>query len=176
MDAVALNLPPIDEERLWTLFAQAEEIGLRLEMTAGGMTWEAMPGQRHQDLTLSIVNSVRSPEVGGRECGFHRVFDVAVWLRDGTVKQPDVSIFCARPPEDEGFIHSVPEPVIEITSPGYEEKDLIHGPPLYLRNGVKDVLVLDRRDGTVHRFTSEGKSLQPSPTQFELACGCSVTV
>ncbi|RYG26245.1 Uma2 family endonuclease, partial [bacterium] len=93
-----------------------------------------------------------------------------------TVKRPEVSIFCARPPEDEGFVHAVPEAVVEITSPGYEDKDLVHGPPLYLRNGVKDVLVLDRRDGMVHWFAPEGKTTHPTPTDFELSCGCRVTV
>ena len=74
-----------------------------------------------------------------------KAFDLAIRLSSGVAKRPDIAIFSRRPLEEEGFVRMIPEAVIEITSPGYGGKDLISGPPLNLANGVKDVLVLDRR-------------------------------
>lgn len=92
------------------------------------------------------------------------------------VKRPDISIFCVRPPEEDGFIHQVPEAVVEIVSPGYEAKDLLTGPRLYLDQGVQDVLVFDRHSGQVHHFRKDSQKKHKSPKEFVLECGCSVTV
>lgn len=87
-----------------------------------------------------------------------------------------MAIFCREPDEQEDAISLVPEAAIEVVNKGYEAKDLEIGPPFYLSNGVKDVIVFDRatllvlharRDGTVRRF---------SPERIELECGCTVVV
>jgi Uma2 family endonuclease len=168
-------LPHIDDSQLWDLFARAEEIGLRLEMTEAGITWEALPGYRHQRMSVDIASTIR-PIKSGSGCGCFWAPDVAIRFRDGQVKRPDISIFCQEPSEEEGFIHSVPTAVIEITSPGYEDKDLVAGPHIYLRNGVQDVLVLNRNSMEVHHWTQTGRRMVLSPQQFELASGCEVTI
>lgn len=111
-----------------------------------------------------------------KPCDCFQAADVDIALPDGTIKRPDVSIWCREPQEQEGFVHAVPEAVVEIVSPGYEDKDLVHGPPIYLRNGVKDIIVFDRAKGEVHHWTPDGHRILSSPTVFELACGCRVTV
>ncbi len=172
-----LRLPDsVDEVALNALFQRADEIGLRLEMTESGFTWEAWPGQRHQEILMEVVMSIQSKEGRPGGCQCHRVQDVAIRFPDGLVKRPDISIFCARPPEDEGFIHQVPEAVVEITSPGYETKDLVDGPSIYLRNGVRDVLTLDRRTGVVHHWTRTQYRTFPSPTELVLESSCRLTV
>ncbi|HSI73157.1 MAG TPA: Uma2 family endonuclease [Fimbriimonas sp.] len=174
--SVVPQLPPLGEEVLWDLFCRAEEIGLRLEVTDTGITWETLPGLKHQEHMAAIFGSVQPVEshAGGCEC--YRALDLAIRLPDGTVKRPDVSIFCRRPLEEEGFVHAVPEAVIEITSPGYEQKDLQIGPPIYLRNGIREVLVLDRRSSTVHHWRSSQATTYASPVLITLLCGCKVTV
>ncbi|RYG33930.1 Uma2 family endonuclease [bacterium] len=166
----------MEEEKLMSLFAQAENLGLRLELTDGGITWETFPGFRHQEIIRDILvasNSGRGSE-GGCEC--IQVPDVDIVFPDGTVKRPDPSVWCKRPEELEGFVHAIPEAVIEIVSPGYEDKDLVFGPPIFLRNGVKDVIVFHRAKAEVHHWSPAGHRIVPSPTVFELACGCQITV
>ena len=165
----------MDEERLAKLYALEEELGLRFELTDGGITWETMPGLEHQRLIYQVQRSMDASQAD-RPCGCHHVADVDIVFPDGTVKRPDISVWCEWPKELEGFVHEVPEAVVEIVSPGYEAKDLVHGPPIYLRNGVKDVIVFDRAKGEAHHWGSEGHRIVPSLTVFDLACGCRVTV
>lgn len=171
-----LQLPPIEEDQLWRLLASADEIGLRLELVNGALTWEALPGLRHQELMTSTFLSIKKLDPSNSKCDCYRAIDVAVRFPDGTVKRPDVSIFCRRPVEEEGFVHEVPAAVIEITSPGYEDKDLITGPPIYLRNGVHDVIVLVRPSMQVHHWRNADRRVLSSPSEIELSCGCVVTV
>ncbi len=175
MAAPNVLLPPIEGDKLWDLMARAEELGLRLEMTDVGIVWEAMPGLRHQELAVSIYSAVQ-PSGDASGCDCYRALDVAVRFPSGIVKRPDISIFCRRPLQEEGFVDAVPEAVVEITSPDYEAKDLVSGPPLYLANGVKDVVVLHRSRGEVHHWTLTGSRKLPSPATISLTCGCRVTV
>ncbi len=171
----AVLLPPIEDEMLWDLLHRAEEIGLRLEVTDSGIVWEVAPGFLHQDLAVTIYSGIQpDPRATGCECV--RALDVYVRFPSGLVKRPDLSIFCRRPEQEEGFVRMVPEAVVEITSPGYEAKDLVSGPPLYLANGVKDVVVLDRGRGEVHHTDMAGTRVHTSPVTLALACGCSVTL
>jgi hypothetical protein len=47
---------------------------------------------------------------------------------DGSLKRPDISIFCHEPEEQDDAISLVPEAMIEVVSRGYEAKDLEIGP------------------------------------------------
>jgi Uma2 family endonuclease len=95
---------------------------------------------------------------------------------DGSDKRPDISIFCERPSETDTAVTTVPEAVIEILSRGYEKKDLELGPPFYLEQGVKYLLVLDPYESIVRHFSAAGETQYVSPYAFTLACGCEVTV
>ncbi|WP_082908991.1 Uma2 family endonuclease [Chloroflexus islandicus] len=60
--------------------------------------------------------------------------------------QSDLAIFCAEPPDSDEAIELIPAVVVEILSPGYEDKDLgPDGAPFYLTYGVRDVVVFDPR-------------------------------
>ena len=65
---------------------------------------------------------------------------------------------------------------MEITNPGYETKDLLCGPPLYLANGDQDVVVLHRATGEIHHTTRLGTRRLRSPATLTLTCGCAVTL
>ena len=173
--AVPLPPPPVEEADLWEFLHRAEEIGLKLEITDTGITWETMPGFRHQELVGNIFGAI-NPATKEGKCECIRAMDVYIRFPSGVVKRPDISIFCRRPEQEEGFVKMVPEAVIEITSPDYEAKDLIAGPPLYLANGVKDVVVLHRAKNEVRHTDAVGTQTHASPITLTLACGCQVTV
>lgn len=155
-------------------FVRAEELGIRLEVVAGLPIWEAAPAYRHQRAVDRIRKTLAPRE--GTACACIHVADVYVQFPDGSLKRPDVSLFCREPDELDDAIKLVPEAVIEVVSKGYEAKDLEIGPSFYLSQGVKDVIVFDpstllvlhaRRDGT-RRLTSE--------VAITLECGCSCMV
>jgi len=168
--------PGMDEAQLAELFVLGEQLGLKFELTDSGITWETYPGVEHQRLIYGIQTSLDSHKSASGQCGCHHVADVDIVFPDGTVKRPDISIWCEWPKELEGFVHEIPEAVIEVVSPGYEGKDLVQGPPIYLRNGVKDVIVLHRQAGEVHHWNSSGHKVLATATVFDLECGCRVTV
>jgi len=155
-------------------FLRAEELGIRLEIVSGLPIWEAHPVWRHQKAIDRIRATLGAQP--GSACGCVHASDVYVQFPDGSLKRPDIAIFCREPDEQEDAITLVPEAVIEVVSRGYEAKDLEIGPPFYLAQGVKDVIIFDptsllvlhaRRNATL-RFTS--------PHAMVLECGCSVTV
>ncbi len=61
--------------------------------------------------------------------------------------------------------------MVEVVSPNYEAKDLEIGPPFYLSQGVKDVIVLDSRTLLVLHVRQGGATRGVAPQQITLACG-----
>jgi Uma2 family endonuclease len=155
-------------------FIRAEELGIRLELVRGLPLWEAAPALRHQRAVDRIRGGIR-PGLK-TTCGCVHVADVYVQFPDGSLKRPDISIFCREPDELDDAIRLVPEAVIEVISKGFEAKDLEIGPGFYLSQGVKDVVVFDPTSLLVLHVTSKVTTRAVSPQTIELACGCSVAV
>lgn len=109
--------------------------------------------------------------------GWHAYRNLDIRFSDGSLRRPDVAVFCRVPDEFDEAVTLVPEAVIEIVSEGSERKDLELSPPFYLRQGVRDVVVLDPYTGIVwhHRNDSPVERHQ-SPIEIALRCGCAVTV
>jgi Uma2 family endonuclease len=152
----------------------AEDLGVKLEIAGGLAIWEASPIYKHQKAIDRIRESLNRLDTNKCEC--IDVTDVYVSFPDGSLKRPDISVFCSEPIEDEEAITQVPEAVIEVISKNYEAKDLEISPPIYLANGVKDVVVFNPYTMEVTHFTQNGKTIHQSPILIELACGCSYTV
>lgn len=165
----------VSDEMLDLLVQSADHSQVRLQMTAGVPTWEAMPGWRHQRITLDIRDSIRRLAEGEGDCGCHAGVDVMIRFPEGSFRSPDVAIFCQLPPDRDGAVDILPAAVVEIVSPGYEEKDRI-GPPFYLDQGIADVVVYDPRSGEVVHFTPVGRSVHAAPVDLAFACGCVVTI
>lgn len=155
-------------------FLTAAELGIRLEIVGGQPIWEAQPLYRHQKAIDRIRASIQTHHEPA--CACVHAADVYVSFPDGSLKRPDISIFCREPDEDDEAIRLVPEAVIEVISKGYEYKDLELGPGFYLAQGVKDVLIFNpytlevlhaRRDRTVREV---------SPMTVPLECGCSLDI
>ena len=158
-------------------FLRADELGVRLEMVGGLPIWEPSPVYKHQKAVDRIRATIRpSLAVSQTACACVHAADVYVSFPDGSLKRPDVSIFCREPQEDEEAITLVPEAVIEVISKGFEAKDLEIGREFYLRQGVKDVVVFNPYTLDVLHARSEQSWMHHSEVELELLCGCLVRV
>jgi Uma2 family endonuclease len=156
------------------LFLKANEIGIKLEVTAGITSWETMPVLLHQKTIDRIRASIKRSEKTECECVHYA--DVYIRFPDGSLKRPDISVFCHEPEEQDKAVTLIPEAVIEIISEGYEAKDLEINPSFYLSQGIKDVIVHDPQTGFVFHARKDGRKRFTSPQMFKLECGCEVAV
>jgi Uma2 family endonuclease len=160
-------------------FLRADELGIRLEIVAGLPIWEPHPLYRHQRAVDRIRTTIQrgSPsDPQARRCACVHISDVYVSFPDGSLKRPDIAIFCQEPTEEDEAIKLVPEAVIEIVSKGYEAKDLEIGPHFYLSQGVKDVIVFDPYTLLVLHVRRNEVTRQVSPVEITLECGCKCIV
>ena len=163
---------PIDP----ALLLAASELGLRLEIVDGLATWEAQPVYRHQKAVERIAASIaRSRDA--EDCSCVHVLDCYVRFPNG-LKRPDIAVLCREPSEDEqdAPLTTVPEAVVEVVSKGFEAKDLELGPPFYIAQGVKDVVVFDPSTLLVLHVRADGTRRLTSPVTVALECGCELVV
>lgn len=151
----------------------ASELGIRLEYVRGLPIWEASPVVRHQKAVDRVRASLSKTTPG---CACTHLADVYISFPDGSLKRPDISLFCREPEEEDEAVTLVPQAVVEIISQGYEIKDLEIGPSFYLSQGVKDVVVFDPLTLLVIHFRHDGTHRHQSPVLINLECGCSCTV
>ena len=156
------------------LAEMADDAGIRLEITAGIPTWETFPGITHQKAVGRILFSVA--RVAGSDCGCFQIPDVYIKFPDGSLKRPDIAIFCEEPPDIDEAYPQIPEAVLEVLSKDYEKKDTEIGAPFYLEQGVKDVILFDPRTRDVTHRRRDGDRLLKSPVTIQLECGCQITV
>ena len=166
---------PRDWERL---YREADAAGFRLEMVHGIPVWEPLPVLRHQEAVARIYGSIRPlPTDAGNPCACYAALDVLVRFPDGSLKRPDISVFCRRPDEEDSAITLLPEAVIEVISEDYEAKDLLIGVPFYQQIGVKDIVVLDPRTGEVrHWQRGTEQPVQQTPASLTFLSGCACIV
>jgi Uma2 family endonuclease len=160
-------------------FLKANELGIRLEIMDGLPVWEPHPVLKHQLAVDRIRTTIRKASEGDATaglCEYLHVADVYVAFPDGSLKRPDVAIFCKKPEEEEEAVTLLPEAVIEVTSKGYESKDLELAPRFYLSQGVKDVVVFDPYTLVVLHVRRGGAERHVSPVTLDLECGCQCTV
>ena len=123
-------------------------------------------------IRATIAKPPPTAESGHNGCGCVHAANVYVSFPDGSLKRPDISVFCREPEEEEEAIRLVPEAVIEIISRGYEAKDLKIGAPFYLSQEVKDVIVFNPYTLVVLHMRKDHVARHVSPVHIELACGC----
>lgn len=160
----------------WLL--RADELGIRLELSGGLPKWEPHPVLKHQravDRIRATIGRAGAADRGDDCAGMH-VSDVYVRFPDGSLLRPDIAIFCREPDEEEEGITLVPAAVIEIVSRGYERKDLEINPPVYLANGVGDVVVFNPYTSRALHLRPRGSIWLETPAMIELACGCRCVV
>ena len=156
-------------------FEEADEYGVRLEMVEGHPFWEFQPNFDHQDRIFRMQVSIRRDLEAGSDCGCVHATDVGIRFPDGSLRRPDLAVFC-RVPERRELITLIPEAVVEIVSQRSREKDLVISPPWYLAMGVKDVLVYDPFTEDVHHFREGSHERFKSGRTVRLECGCLIDV
>jgi len=115
--------------------------------------------------------------IPGRDdgCACYELADILIRFPDpdGSLKRPDIAIFCTEPPDGDEALDLLPRAVVEILSVGYEEKDLGEdGAPFYLAFGI-EVLVVDPRRALVHHYRpGEPPTRLALPLSIDLLCGC----
>jgi len=149
----------------------ADELGIKLEITEGLPTWEFHPTHLHQALLFETQRSIRKGPRAG-ECACYPLQDVLIAFPGGSLKRPDISIFCSVPTEMTEAIRQIPKAVVEIVSAESERKDLELNPPFYLKHGVLDVIVVDPAKRELAWFTASGRRDLRLPQSVELQCGC----
>lgn len=154
----------------------ADEIGIKLEIVQGIPVWEFLPSPMHTIRSKRIDRSIRPDPSSDSGCGCHSLEDVSIRFPDGSIRRPDISVFCRLPEETRTSTTLVPEAVIEIVSPGSEMKDLQLSPGYYLSQGVKDVVVYTPETEVVEHFRRDGRAMHRSPVDLRLECGCLVTL
>lgn len=159
------------------ILLQASELGIRLEIVNGLPIWEAQPVYRHQKHIERIAQGIAKTDDAQPGCECTHAMDIYIQFPNG-LKRPDISIFCREPSEEEqdSVLTMIPEAVIEVVSKGYEAKDLEIGPPFYLSQGVKDVVVFDPLTLLVLHVRKDRTTRQVSPVVIELECGCRLLV
>jgi hypothetical protein len=169
------NIPgrrPLDRR-----LVQANELGIRLEIVGGLPLWEFSPARRHQQ-AVDRIRATIAPiaQVAEPACSCLHLADVYVSFLDGSLKRPDIAIFCREPEEQDEAITLLPEAVIEIVSQGSEAKDLEIAPRFYLTQGVKDVVIFDPYTLLVLHARRDRVARHVSPVTIELECGCRCVV
>ncbi len=158
--------------------AAYELAGIRLESAGGMTTWEAPFFPQHQKAIFRILSSVRqavyagNDGIGGRFC----VRNVDIRFPEGSLKCPDISIFCREPDEQDSAVTLLPEAVIEIISKDYEAKDTLIGVPFYVSQGIRDVITFDPVTNRVVHIRGANRTEHDSPIEINLLCGCVCTV
>ena len=164
------------------LILRAEEAGLRLEVINGLTVWETFPSARHQKSVYRIQQSIHQiehsirPSADDTACGCYHYSDIYIQFPDGSLKRPDISIFCHDDIEQDEAVTSIPAAVIEIVSRGYEAKDMDLAPRFYLAQGVKDVIIFDPSTLQVLHHRRDGIRRLLSPVMLRLECQCEVEV
>lgn len=150
MPGVALKLGPADQGRRLRLadFDQAEpEEGYVLELSRGIIVVSQVPEPRH----FAVVNATRRQIHAFDLSHPGRIFGVAsgseckLLLPDfDSERHPDLAVYTVAPPRGKNvWARWIPELVIEVVSPGSEERDYILKREEYLALGVKEYWILD---------------------------------
>lgn len=134
--------------------------------------WEASPSPLHQMVVRTIERSIEPAPGNGGGCACYSLADTYFRLPDGSLVRPDIAVLCEVPPRQREALKVVPTAVIEIVSPPYQAKDYDELPPVYLANGVLDVLVVDIERGVLTHITAEERQEFTLPTARLLQSGC----
>ena len=164
------------QEEITHVLMAAEQSGVSLHQIGVTPVWEFLPSFEHQDVLRSIDRSVRRAESGDPNCDCYSITNVYLRLPNGSLVRPDLLIYCKKPASTRQALAVVPEAVIEVLSPYGELKDLQIGPPNYLANGVKDVIVVDTESGVATHFRREGATPRRRGDTVLLECGCEITL
>ncbi len=128
--------------------------GKRYEILDGDLHVTPSPTARHQKVSLNLTLALAEH---ARAHGLGQVFaaPLDVILADDSIAQPDILFISnERLPIVRDWVHGAPDLVIEILSPGTQQRDRTLKRHLYARHGVRELWLVDpeARTGEVFRL------------------------
>ena len=153
----------------------AHDPKIKLEFINGLSIWEASPVYSHQkktlDIQLSLLNHAR--QAG---CACIPIADTTILFPDGSLKRPDIAVYCSEPAGQDKALTLLPEAVVEIISEGYEKRDMEVSLPFYLSHGIADIVIFDPATNRVSHYHNGQTDEYASPVELSFACGCHAIV
>jgi Uma2 family endonuclease len=160
MPTVEMKLGPADQGRRMRLaeFDQAEtEEGYFFELSRGIIVVSQVPEPRHFAMVNGTRRQIQAYDLAypGRNYGIAGGGECKLLLDDwDSERHPDLAIYTVAPPRGKNvWARWIPDLVIEVVSPGSEERDYILKREEYLALRVKEYWILDveRREMLVLR-------------------------
>jgi Uma2 family endonuclease len=150
MTAQTIKIGPADHGRRMSLadfeYAEVQE-GRLYELGRGVIIVSDVPGQRHL-LQLNVIRRQLHGYDFQHPSRIHTIAsgsDCKILLADlESERHPDIAVYKTPPPEEANFWASwTPEIVVEIVSPGSEQRDYVEKREEYLRFGIQEYWIVD---------------------------------
>jgi Uma2 family endonuclease len=142
-------------------YALLPDDGKRYEILDGDLYVTPSPSARHQKVSLNLVLALAQHV---RAHGIGEVFaaPLDVILADDSIAQPDI-LFVVKDRLHivRDVVHGAPDLLIEILSPGTQERDRTLKRHLYARHGSRELWLVDPEDKTVEVFHLDPSSENP---------------
>lgn len=122
-------------------FLRADELGIRLEIVGGLPIWEPYPVYKHQKAidriraTIEKASPPSEPKAGA--CACIHASDVYINFPDGSLKRPDIAIFCQEPAEEEEAITLIRKQSSKLSARATRRKILRSGRTFTSHRGSK---------------------------------------
>jgi len=143
----------------------------RLELIKGKIfRMTPAPNLFHQEISAIVSGEIYS-YLKGKPCRvFSAPFDVRLSRKADfseerkiyTVVQPDICVICDRSKLDVKGCTGAPDIVIEILSPGNNEKELQNKYEVYEESGAKEYWIISPQDESFLKYTLVDGRVQPS--------------
>jgi len=143
----------------------------RLELIKGKIfKMTPAPNLYHQDISGVVFNEIYT-YLKGKPCRTYSApFDVRLPRKSAdetnekiyTVVQPDICVICDLSKLDKRGCKGAPDIVVEILSPGNNEKELRNKYEVYEESGVTEYWIISPQDKTFLKYTLAQGSYQPS--------------
>ncbi|MFD2037612.1 Uma2 family endonuclease [Belliella marina] len=128
----------------------------------------AAPRRIHQEVSFKVARII-ADFLEGKKCKtFIAPFDVRLPVQSKknediyTVVQPDICVICDLEKLDEMGCVGAPDLIIEILSPGNNQKELINKYEVYEESGVKEYWIIHPTEQTVMMYFLIDGKFQPS--------------
>ncbi len=141
--------------------------GTLAEVIENTLYMSPTPVSNHQRIITKLLTQlclhIESHKLGEV---FTAPFDVYLDTTSNAV-QPDLLFIAkdnARIVEENGYVHGVPDLIIEVLSPGNRKHDLVIKKNLYEKFGVKEYWIVDPMDKSVFGFEFVNNTFQELPS------------
>lgn len=141
----------------------------RLELIKGKIfKMTPAPNLYHQDISANLSGELYN-YLRGKPCKVYSApFDVRLPRKDKasekiyTVVQPDICVVCDLTKLDKRGCIGAPEIIVEILSPGNNQKELRNKYEVYEESGVLEYWIVSPQDKTFLKYTLVDGQFQPS--------------